>query len=203
MRANSGERWGSVSVGLHWTIAGLILLVQLPSGVVMGELGRGPLQNALYFTHKNVGIIVLLLAVVRLAWRLRNPGPALPRDLPGWQAAAARLTHFLLYALIFVMPVSGYLYTAAGGFPVPLLGIVELGGLAPRNKPLADAMGAVHYWSQWLLYLAAAAHVGGALQHHFVRRDDVLRRMLPYRERSAGPATGPAARGGPGRGLRA
>ena len=158
MRANSGERWGSVSVGLHWTIAGLILLVQLPSGLVMGALGRGPLQNALYFTHKNVGIAVLLLAIVRLAWRLRNPGPALPADLPGWQAAAARLTHFLLYALIFVMPVSGYLYTALGGFPVPLLGMVELGGLVGRNKPLADAMGAVHYWSQWLLYAAAAAH---------------------------------------------
>ena len=178
MRRNTVERWGSVSIGLHWTIAALILLVQIPVGLSLEVVGRGTLQNTLYFVHKNVGITVLVLAVVRLAWRLKNPVPALPAELPGWQAAAARLTHVLLYVLIFLMPISGFLYTAMGGFPVPFLGLYDLARLVPENKPLAGLMKTMHLTGQWLLYAAVALHVAGALQHHFVRRDPVLRRML-------------------------
>lgn len=178
MIGNTRERWGSVSIALHWTVAGLILLVQLPAAFLMNAVGPGALQNALYFTHKNVGIVVFLLAVFRLAWRWKHPVPALPSDLPGWQAMAAHATHVLLYLFLFGMPISGFLYTALGGFPVPFLGLYDLGRLVPTDKAAAETFKQIHLWTQWLLYAVVLMHVGGALQHHLIRRDHVLRRML-------------------------
>lgn len=178
MVRNTASRWGSISIGLHWTIAVLILLVQVPAGFLMQAVGRGTLQNVLFFAHKNVGLVILILAIVRLGWRWAHPVPDLPADLPRWQAGAARATHFLLYLFLFLMPVSGYLYTALGGFPVPFLGFIELGSLLPTNKPVAEVFEAVHVTAQWGLYAVAALHVAGALQHHLIRRDFVLRRML-------------------------
>jgi cytochrome b561 len=177
VKGNTKERWGSVSIGLHWAIALLILLVQLPAGWAMEAVGRGALQNALYNVHKTTGITILLLAVIRLGWRRAHPVPSLPADLPGWQSAAARSTHVLLYLLLFLMPVSGFLYTAMGGFPVPYFGLYDLANLVPENKPLSEVFKSTHLTLQYVLYLVVLLHVGGALQHHFVRRDGVLRRM--------------------------
>jgi len=178
MRRNTRERWGSVSIALHWTVALLILLVQVPVGLSLDAFGPGTTQNVLYFVHKNVGVLILVLAVIRLGWRWSNPVPLLPADLPSWQAALARITHYLLYILLFAMPVSGFLFTATGGYPVPLLGLYDLARLVPENKPLSDVMHGVHVTGQWVLYATALLHVAGALQHHFIRRDGVLRRML-------------------------
>ena len=181
MRRNTEERWGSVSIGLHWVIAGLVLLVQVPAGIAMLRVEPGMLQDTLFTLHKNVGLIVLALAVFRLGWRLAHPVPALPEDLSGLQARLARLTHALLYALLFLLPVSGFLFTAFGGFPVPLLLLVDLGPLLPASEPQAEIWKAVHHWAQWALYLVVTLHVLGALQHALVRRDGVLQRMLGSR----------------------
>lgn len=177
MRWNTAERWGSVAIGLHWSVAALILLVQVPAGLVMLRVEAGALQNALFNVHKNVGLVIFALALVRVGWRLVNPVPALPLDVPGWQERIAHLTHFLLYALLFSLPVSGYLYTAFGGFPVPLFMVWDLAALVPASEAQAEVWQAIHYWSQWALYVVVALHVAGALQHHFVRGDDVLRRI--------------------------
>ena len=181
MRWNTEERWGSVAIGLHWLVAGLILLVQVPAGLVMLQLDPGALQNALFNVHKNVGLVIFALALVRVGWRLANPVPRLPLDVPGWQVRVAQLTHFVLYALIFLLPISGFLYTAFGGFPVPLFMVYDLGQLIPTSKPQAEVWQAIHYWSQWALYAVVALHVAGALQHHLVHGDTVLRRMLASR----------------------
>jgi cytochrome b561 len=178
MRRNTTERWGSVSITLHWTIAALILCVQVPVGLSMEAVGRGPLQDLLYNIHKNNGLLVFTLAVIRLSWRWSNPVPRLPADLPAWQATAARTTHRLLYLLLFLMPISGFLYTTLSGYPVPVLGLYDLAQVMPRSKPWGDAMKIVHLTGQWLLYLVVALHVAGALQHHLQRQDGVLRRML-------------------------
>ena len=178
MRRNTHERWGSVSIGLHWTIAALILLVQLPAGLTMEAVGRGPLQDLLYNLHKTNGLVIFTLAVIRLGWRWSQPVPALPADLPGWQRIAARTSHTLLYLLLFLMPISGFLYTAMGGFPVPFFGLYDLARPVPENKPLAEVFQSVHVSLQYLLYAVVALHVAGALQHHLIRRDGVLRRML-------------------------
>jgi cytochrome b561 len=189
MTGNTTDRWGSVQIGLHWTIAALIL-IQVPAGWAMVSASPGGLQNFLYNVHKNVGVIVLLLAVVRLGWRWAHPVPELPADLPAWQATAARVTHFLLYLLLFLMPVTGFLYTALSGFPVPLLMVWDISKLVPVNKPAGEWFKLAHLSLQWLLYLVVALHVAGALQHHLVRKDWVLRRMLSSRAplRASAPA---------------
>ncbi len=178
MRRNTEDRWGSVSIGLHWLVAGLILLVQVPAGLVMLRVDQGLLQNTLFTLHKNMGLIILALVLFRLAWRLANPVPKLPADLPALQARIARLTHGLLYALLVLLPVSGFLYTAFGGFPVPFLLLVDLGALLPKNETQAAIWKAVHLGSIAALALVLTLHVLGALQHALVRRDEVLWRML-------------------------
>ena len=178
MRWNTEARWGSVAIGLHWLVAGLILLVQVPAGLVMLRVEPGLLQDTLFNVHKNVGLLILALALIRLGWRLANPVPTLPLEVPGWQVRAAHLSHCLLYVLIFLLPISGFLYTAFGGFPVPLLMVWDLGRIVPTSEPQAEVWKAIHFWSQWALYLVAALHVVAALRHHFVQDDDVLRRML-------------------------
>ena len=181
MRENTQERWGSLQIGLHWTIAALILLVQVPAGLIMTSVDPGTVQNVGYNIHKNTGIVIFLLALVRLGWRWSHPVPVLPADLPEWQARAARTTHVLLYVLLFAMPISGFLYTAMGGFPVPLFMVYDLARLVPENKPVAEVFKYTHLTLQYVLYLTVALHVAGAMQHHFVRKDSVLRRMLSSR----------------------
>ena len=178
MRENTHERWGSVSIGLHWTIAALVLLVQVPVGITMVWSGPGTLQNVCYNIHKTNGIVIFLLAIVRLGWRWGHPVPALPADLPAWQVKAARTTHVLLYLVLFLMPITGFLYTAMGGFPVPFFMLYDLARFVPENKPVAEVFKYAHLTLQYVLYLTVLLHVAGALQHHFVRQDGVLRRML-------------------------
>ena len=189
MNRNTTERWGRVSIALHWTIAALILLVQVPAGLTMNRVEPGLLQNILYDTHKMTGLTVFALVVIRLAWRWANPVPELPADLPPWQAGLARLTHGLLYLLILAMPVSGFIYTATGGFPVPLFYLVNLADFVPVNKPVAAVAKAVHLNLIWALLAVVLLHVAGALYHHLVRRDGILRRMLSSKARlTAGEA---------------
>ena len=178
MRANTAERWGSVSIGLHWTIAALVLLVQVPAGITMVWNGPGMVQNVCYDIHKTNGIVIFLLAIVRLSWRWSNPVPLLPADMPGWQAKLAHGTHALLYIVLFLMPVTGFLYTAMAGFPVPFFMVYDLAQWVPVNKPVAEVFKWAHLTLQFVLYFTVILHVAGALQHHFVRKDGVLRRML-------------------------
>ncbi len=180
MLRNTFERWGSVQIGLHWLVAALIL-IQVPAGWGMVLAGPGATQDLLYAVHKNVGVIVFILACIRLVWRWQHPVPYLPADLPTWQATAARLTHFLLYLLLFLMPLTGFLYTTLSGFPVPFLMVWDLAQYVPVNKPLGEWFKLAHLTLQWLLYLTVLLHVAGALQHHLVRKDAVLRRMLSSR----------------------
>ena len=178
MRENTEARWGSVQIGLHWTIAALVLLVQVPAGITMVSVDPGAVQDVGYNIHKTNGIVIFLLAIVRLGWRWAHPVPFLPNDMPLWQARAARITHALLYIVLFLMPITGFLYTAMGGFPVPFFGLYDLARLVPENKPVAEVFKYAHLTLQYVLYLTVLLHVAGALQHHLVRKDFVLRRML-------------------------
>ena len=182
MRENTATRWGSVQIGLHWTIAALVLLVQVPAGITMVWHGPGLVQNVCYDIHKTNGIVIFLLAIVRLSWRWSNPVPLLPADMPGWQIKLARTTHALLYLVLFLMPVTGFLYTAMAGFPVPFFMLVNLAQWVPVNKPVAEVFKYAHLILQFVLYLTVLLHVAGALYHHYVRKDGVLRRMLSSSE---------------------
>ena len=118
------------------------------------------------------------LLLVRLGWRWSQPVPALPADLPAWQHRTARTTHALLYLVLLTMPITGFLYTAMGGFPVPFFGLYDLARLVPENKPVAEGFKLAHLTLQWVLYIVVLLHVAGALQHHLIRKDGILRRML-------------------------
>ena len=178
MRENTAERWGSVQIGLHWTIAALVLLIQVPAGITMVWVDPGTVQNVCYNIHKTNGIVIFLLAIVRLGWRWSHPVPVLPDDMPEWQSKLARTTHALLYLVLFLMPITGFLYTAMGGFPVPFFMVYDLARFVPENKPVAEVFKYAHLSLQFVLYLTVLLHVTGALYHRFSRRDPVLLRML-------------------------
>jgi len=176
---NTTHRWGVLSQLLHWLIVALILL-QVTLGLLADELPSGAKKLALLARHKSVGITILMLAIVRLLWRWSNPTPPLPDTLKPYERRLAHFTHAMLYALLFAMPLSGWTMSSARGFPVSWFGFLQLPDLVPKSKPLYEALLTTHATLACVLGAVVALHVAGALKHHFMLRDDVLRRMLPF-----------------------
>jgi len=173
------EAYSGVSRALHWLVAFLILAT-IPAGVVMVQEGLPrPLQNTLFIFHKNVGVVVLLLMLARLAWRLARPAPPLPDAMPPWKRRVARATHGGLYALALAVPVAGYTRVKAGGFPIEWLDAMGVPALVPRSDALAEAAKAAHYYGGLALAALVAVHVGAALYHARVKRDGVFGRIWP------------------------
>lgn len=171
-------RYDGTSIVLHWVTA-LLVFTQVAFGVAMVGIGKGPAQDLLFNVHKSMGVTLLLLVLARIAWRLTHPWPPFPDVVPPAQARLARTNHVLLYAVLLVMAVSGFVFTAAGGYPIPYLGIIELSGLVPKNEAFSKAVEWVHVAGQWVVYALVLLHVAGALYHLLVRRDGVFRRMIP------------------------
>ena len=181
---NTTDRWGGISQLLHWTIAVLILSIGAV-GLVMGELPRSPKWFWVYTLHKSLGLTVLALVLVRIAWRLYAGAPPPVEGTPRWQARLASLTHGAIYVLILAMPLSGWLYDSASGLrPFRWFGLAEVPKLSPPHEALADAMHETHELLFWVLIALVIGHAGAALYHHFVRRDATLARMLPRRWRA-------------------
>lgn len=169
---------------LHWLIAAL-LLTTIPIGNFMTTDGLArSTQNAMFIFHKNVGVLILLLMIARLAYRLAVPPPPLPASVPDWQQRIAGITHGLLYLLVFVMALSGYIRVVAGGFPLEALDALGVPRLAPRSDDLAETAKAVHATTRLVLVPLILVHVGAALFHGIVKRDGVLSRMLPSLSRA-------------------
>lgn len=175
---NTPTRWGALSQLLHWLIAALIGLQ-----VVLGVLGTAlPLSMAKLATlarHKSLGITILGLVLIRLAWRMLNPTPALPGTLKPYERRLARGTHASLYALLIALPLTGWIMSSARGFPVSWFNLVQLPNPVGRNVPLYHALVRVHITLAIGLGLVLALHIAAAIKHHFVLKDDTLRRMLP------------------------
>lgn len=167
------------AVTLHWAMAGLIL-AGLFMGWTMTDLAISPQRLRIYNYHKWIGVTVLVLALVRLTWRLTHRAPELPVMAP-WQRFAARVGHGLLYFLMLAVPLAGWIYSNASGYPVVYLGVVPLPDLVERNKQLADAWVQVHGSLAMTLAIVVALHVLAALQHQFIVRDNTMRRMLRWR----------------------
>jgi cytochrome b561 len=171
-------RYTPTAIALHWLIAALIV-----GGFTVGlsmvglPLSRQKLQW--YGWHKWIGITVFLLSCARLAWRWRHPPPPPPPAMPPWQKGAARFTHGLLYALLLVIPLTGWLYSSASGVQVVYLGLIPLPDLVPRDKAWAAIFRACHVTLNFTLLALVCMHVAAALRHHFVDGDAVLTRMLP------------------------
>lgn len=182
MLKSDATHWGGLAKLFHWSVV-VLLLAQATLGLVMVELPKKPSVITWYTLHKSLGLTILLFALLRLGWRLFDRRPEEPASMPRWQVIGARAGHVLLYALLFAVPLSGWLFDSASALrPLVWWGVVPMpsltGGAAPDLKALAEE---AHELLFWLLALIAAGHAAAALVHHFVDRDEVLRRMLPGR----------------------
>jgi len=176
---NSAQRWGSMSKTLHWLIALLILALGIV-GLTMGELPKTPKYFWVYTMHKSIGITVLVLVAVRLGWRLYAGAPEPVPGTPSWQERIASATHWLLYVLMFAIPLSGWLYDSASGLrPFKWFGLVEMPKLVAPSEQASQISHGIHEWGFWALILLVLAHAGAALYHHIHQRDATLARMLP------------------------
>jgi cytochrome b561 len=158
----------------------VLLIVQVTLATLADDLPLGMKKLALLARHKSVGITILGLVVLRLLWRWMNPTPELPETLKPYERVLANLTHAGLYILLFALPLSGWMMSSARGFPVSWFGFIQLPDLVPKNKPLYEAMLETHETLVWALFTIVFLHVAAALKHHFLLKDNVLRRMLPF-----------------------
>lgn len=172
------SRYAPAQKWLHWSMAGLILAM-VGIGIAMTNLGEGALKNTLYELHKSIGITVLVLALIRVAVRARRGAPPPEPNVPVWQVRAARASHAVLYLLIVLVPLAGWTATSSCCAPVNLFWTLPLTLPAPEGEAFAAGVFRVHFALAFLLVVVALVHIAGALQHHFLRRDRTLRRMLP------------------------
>ena len=175
------QRYTNVAIVFHWLIA-LLIIGSFTMGLVMTDMpGLTPTKLKYYSWHKWAGVTILGLATLRLLWRLAHPAPAYPSSMPDWQKTSANALHSLLYVLMFAVPLSGYFYTLAAGFPVVYFGLFELPVLIAKNEELKPILKELHFWLNMLLAGTVAMHVAAALKHHFIDRDGIIKRMMPSR----------------------
>lgn len=181
-------RYTAIAVLLHWLMAALLVgmifmgwqMEDLRERALAGEMSFAEVQTW-YNWHKTIGISLLVLALARLVWRLTHKAPPLPEGMKPWEAVAARATHIAFYAVMIGMPVGGWLTASATNFPSYIANnpALELPHL-PVPNDLYETFGAMHSAGAWVILALLALHVGAALKHHFVNKDDVLTRMIPF-----------------------
>lgn len=168
--------WDGLTRSLHWLMA-LLILAQAVGGWVIDEMDRSPLKVDAMTAHKSLGITVLLLVVVRLLWRWAHPAPPPPAGSKPWEIRAARLAHIALYLLMITVPLSGWLSASTSVVPWKFWWLIPWPRIAGPSKDLHEIAEELHEGLIWALAVVLAVHVAAALFHHFVKRDQVLRRM--------------------------
>jgi cytochrome b561 len=182
---NTATRWGAISQSLHWIIVALVI-TQFVLANSAASLPQGLEKLVVLARHKSVGITILGLAVLRLLWRWTQPVPALPPDTGRWERTLAHASHALLYALLFAIPLAGWMMSSARNFSVSWFNLVQLPDLVSPDRALYETLHTVHVTLARVLATLAILHALAALRHHFLLKDDVLRRMLPgFSARSA------------------
>lgn len=170
-------RYSAPAIALHWLLAAAIVAIFL-LGLQMTSLPFSPRRLQLYSWHKWAGVAILALSALRLLWRLTHRPPGMPAA-PRWQQLAAHGTHLALYLLFFAVPLSGWAYSSAAGFPIVFLGVLPLPDFVPVDRELAEALKPWHGRLAWAMAALVALHVLAAFKHHFVDRDGLLHRMRP------------------------
>jgi len=172
---HTAPRYTTPAVVLHWLLA-LMILGSLTMGLYMTGLPFSPARLRLYNWHKWAGVTVLALSALRLLWRLTHRPPP-PVPMPAWQEKASHLTHACLYMLFFAVPLAGWAYTSAAGFPIVLFGVLPLPDFVAVDRELSEQLKPLHHWLAYALAAVVALHVAGALKHHLIDRDALLSRM--------------------------
>lgn len=175
---NTSANYGVVAIFLHWLVA-LTVFGLFALGYWMVDLTyyhdwykRAP------DIHRSIGILLLAVMLVRVVWRAVNVPPSAPSGHKRWEVRSAHLVHGLLYVLIFVAMVSGYLISTADGSSISVFGWFEVPSVTGSTDRMEEPAGTVHYWTTWSIIVLAMIHAAGALKHHFIDRDNTLRRML-------------------------
>lgn len=192
MYRNSSTGYGLIAISFHWFMA-LAILGMLGFGLYLDQLPQSdPRLFQLYQLHKSIGLVILAFAFLRLIWRLANPSPKLPDGMPQWERTAAHLGHIGLYALIFALPLTGWLMVSASPWGIPT---VVFNILPVPHLPYPDMLGTkdqaeaffklLHAYGAYLMIALIAVHVAAAMKHHFIAKDDTLKRMV-----STKPAAG-------------
>lgn len=175
---NTRQAYGMIAQLLHWSVM-IGIVLQFVWSWRIDETDSIRQQFALVNQHKSIGMTVLALVLLRLAWRAFNPPPPHPDTMKRWERWAASSAHWLLYALILAMPLSGWAYSSAAGYGAEFFGLLDIPGFVPVDEHLEDRLGSLHEWLSWAIVGLVAVHVAAALRHHFFLRDNVLKRMLP------------------------
>jgi cytochrome b561 len=175
---NTTRSWGSLSKAFHWLIV-LLIINQWWIGERADDL-QGLAKLEALGLHKSFGMTIFMLAVLRLLWRLVNPTPELATETKPWERVLARISHFLLYALIFAMPLTGWMMSSAKNYPVSWFKLFQFPDLVAPAEQTFQQMRDLHHLLFKVLVGVALLHVAGALKHHFIDRNDVLKRMLPF-----------------------
>ena len=162
----------------HWLILAL-LVVQFAIAWTMPDIGRDSVPTGLIGWHLSVGAAILAVMIVRLAWRLTHPAPPAPADLAPALATLSRVTHYLLYSVLIVLPILGWANASARGWAVKLFGVIPLPALMAKGSALGHSLGDVHATLATVLLAIVALHVAGALYHAVVLKDRTVQRMLP------------------------
>ena len=170
--------YSPLSKWIHW-ITALCVLGIIPGGILMTHMDEGPLQNQIFDMHRSFGVLVFALAVIRVAARKMFGTPAPLETLTPLERRASVAVHHSLLALIFVMPLLGWLMTSAYRVDVSVFGLFTLPHLMPKSEPIYDALSAAHGWLGYLMAALILSHIGGAIMHTFIKRDGILQRMLP------------------------
>jgi len=176
---NTRDRYGFVAIVFHWVIA-IVLAALIVLGLYMVSLpdvGFDTKKIALILYHKELGIVALALAALRLGWRVGNALPQLVEELPDWQKVAARFVHLCFYAMMFALPVTGWIMSSAAGIPVSLFGLFELPDLVSYNDRLFHTFIDIHKWLGYGLIVLIVIHAAAALRHHLVFKDETLKKM--------------------------
>jgi cytochrome b561 len=178
---NSEAQYGWLGQCFHWLVAALVFTQYVLGNAAgaAGEVDQPLTQLALLARHKSVGITVLFLATLRLSWRFISPPPTLPGVMPRWQIVVSKLTHALIYVLIFALPISGWLMSSASSYSVSVFGWFELPDFVAPSEPLKQRLQDLHHLLASILFVTVLIHLAAALKHQFFDKDDVLRRMMP------------------------
>jgi cytochrome b561 len=173
------DGYAPVAKALHWLAAGLVLGM-IGLGLWMVGLPLGLTKLYAYSWHKWIGLTVLVLTVLRLAWRVYRPPPALPDTVTRWERAVAPWSHGLLLVLLVALPLSGWLMSSAGGVKVIWFGVLPMPDLVARDIALFERLRTWHHWLAWTLMGVLALHVAAVVRHDVLRRDGIFRRMSPF-----------------------
>lgn len=174
----TGRSWSGTAKLLHWVMAALIF-TQFALGWLAVGWRLSPTKLDLFVWHKSIGLTILVLVTLRLGWRVLDRGPPWPATMPPWERMAAGASHALLYAFMIALPLTGWIINSAARIPLRAFWLVPISYIVPADKATEEFTKQVHFVLFLGLAIVLTVHIAAALRHHFVRRDNVLRQMLP------------------------